>query len=580
MKNCGNIIFESNKEYSGDKQMNFVTKEPIHKGWSSDKKYCVTDENGTRYLLRVSDIAQHDTKQSEFNMMKQVASFGVPMCQPIEFGTCEDGVYSIQSWIDGEDAEQVLLSYSDTEQYVYGLEAGRILRKIHSIPAPATQEDWEIRFNRKMDYKIKKYNECPIKYENGQAFIDYINENRYLLKDRPQVYQHGDYHIGNMMIGRDGKLYIIDFNRNDFGDPWEEFNRIVWCAQVTPLFASGMVNGYFDDNVPMEFWKLLALYISSNTLSSVYWAIPFGQDEVNTMLNQAKEVLSWYDNMRNPVPTWYFKGYYLQYIDGVPFKLKSAFDFSFMKEFGTVFKIYDDQDSGNICFGTEKDGQRYFVKFAGAPTERYSGDPADAIARLKSTLPIYSELKHENLIDLIEAKEIGGGFAIVFKWADGDCMGRMYPAAHSRFMQLPIDARLTVFHDILYFFEYIVSQNYVAIDFYDGSIMYDFENDKTTICDIDSFRKQPCINDMGRMWGSSLFQSPEEYQIGAAIDEITNVYTLGATAFALFGEYNRTRDKWQLSDKLFEIATRAVSDDRIDRQQSIRQLIEEWEVAL
>ena len=103
------------------------------------------------------------------------------------------------------------------------------------------------------------------------------------------------------------------------------------------------------------------------------------------MLNQAKEVLSWYDNMRNPVPTWYFKGYYLQYIDGIPFKLKSTFDFSFMKEYGTVFKVYDDQDSGNICFGTEKDGQRYFVKFAGAPTEQYGGDPADAISRLDSS---------------------------------------------------------------------------------------------------------------------------------------------------------------------------------------------------
>ena len=199
--------------------MNFVTKEPINKGWSSDKKYCVTDENGTRYLLRVSDIAQHDTKQSEFNMMKQVASFGVPMCQPIEFGTCDEGVYSIQSWIDGDDAEEIMAAQSDTEQYVYGLEAGHILRKIHSIPAPDTQEDWEIRFNRKMDYKIKKYGECPIKYENGQAFIDYINENRHLLKDRPQVYQHGDYHIGNMMIDRNGKLHIIDFNRNDYGDP-------------------------------------------------------------------------------------------------------------------------------------------------------------------------------------------------------------------------------------------------------------------------------------------------------------------------------------------------------------------------
>ncbi|BDF44626.1 hypothetical protein CE91St56_17490 [Lachnospiraceae bacterium] len=79
--------------------------------------------------------------------------------------------------------------------------------------------------------------------------------------------------------------------------------------------------------------------------------------------------------------------------------------------------------------------------------------------------------------------------------------------------------------------------------------------------------------------GSSRFQSPVEYQLGADIDEITNVYTLGATAFALFDGYNRARDKWQLSDKLFEIATRAVSDDRTKRQQPIRQCTAEWEAA-
>ena len=557
--------------------MNFVTKEPINKGWSKDKKYFVTDENGNRYLLRVSDIAEYDKKQSEFNMMKQVASFGVPMCQPIEFGTSDEGVYSIQSWFDGDDAEEVIATLSDTEQYVYGLEAGRILKKIHSIPAPATQEDWEIRFNCKMDYKIKKYTECPLKYENGQAFIDYINEKRHLLKNRPQTYQHGDYHIGNMMIDRNGKLYIIDFNRNDYGDPWEDIKAITWDVEASQMFASGRINGYFDNDVPEEFWRIFALYISCGILSSLPWAIPFGEEQIQVMVNQAKEVLSWYNNMKNPVPTWYSKGYYLQYIDGIPFKLKSPFDFSFLSEYGRVFKVFDDQDSGNICFGTEKDGQRYFIKFAGAPTEQYNGDPADAIVRLKATLPVYSALKHKNLIELVEAKEIAGGFAMVFKWATGDCTGRMYPAAHRRFMLLPVDARLTVFRDILRFFEYIAVKNYVAIDFYDGSIMYDFENSKTTICDIDFFRKKPCINDMGRMWGSSLFQSPEEYQLGAVIDEVTNVYTIGATAFALFGEYNRTRDKWQLSDELFEVATRAVNDDRTKRQQSIRQLIDEWE---
>ena len=557
--------------------MNFVTKEPINKGWSKDKKYFVTDENGNRYLLRVSDIAEYDKKQSEFNMMKQVASFGVPMCQPIEFGTCDEGVYSIQSWFDGDDAEEVIATLSDTEQYVYGLEAGRILKKIHSIPAPATQEDWEIRFNCKMDYKIKKYTECPLKYENGQAFIDYINENRHLLKNRPQTYQHGDYHIGNMMIDRNGKLYIIDFNRNDYGDPWEDIKAITWDVEASQMFASGRINGYFDSDVPEEFWRIFALYISCGILSSLPWAIPFGEEQIQVMVNQAKEVLSWYNNMKNPVPTWYSKGYYLQYIDGIPFKLKSPFDFSFLSEYGRVFKVFDDQDSGNICFGIEKDGQRYFIKFAGAPTEQYNGDPADAIARLKATLPVYSDLKHKNLIELVEAKDIAGGFMMMFKWVDGDCMGRMYTAQHKKFMALSVQDKLKVFADILDFFEYIASQNYVAIDFYDGSIMYDFECGKTTICDIDFYRKQPCINDMGRMWGSSLFQSPEEYQLGAVIDEVTNVYTIGATAFALFGEYNRTRDKWQLSDELFEVATRAVNDDRTKRQQSIRQLIDEWE---
>lgn len=80
---------------------------------------------------------------------------------------------------------------------------------------------------------------------------------------------------------------------------------------------------------------------------------------------------------------------------------------------------------------------------------------------------------------------------------------------------------------------------------------------------------------MGRIWGSFCFQAPEKFQFGAAIDEITNVYTLGATAFALFGGYNRARDKWQLSDKLFTIATKAVKDDRSQRQQSIKHRLSE-----
>lgn len=285
--------------------MDYIKKELIEKGWSGDKKYCITNSNGEKYLLRISPIDQYERKKTEYHYMERMLELQIPMCFPIEFGVCDEGVYSIQSWIDGCDAESLADTLSNDEQYTYGYEAGRILKKIHSIPAPKESENWENYFNRKADRKIKLYEDCSMKYEQGQIFIDYVNSHRHLLAGRPISYQHGDYHVGNMMIGNDKKLYIIDFNRSDFGDPWEEFNRIVWCAEPMPYFARGMVDGYFNSNVPMEFWELLALYISSNTLSSLPWAIPFGEDEIKVMVDQANNILSWYDNMKNPVPSWY-----------------------------------------------------------------------------------------------------------------------------------------------------------------------------------------------------------------------------------------------------------------------------------
>ena len=285
---------------------NIISKTLIDKGWSGDLKYCAITADGQKYLLRISSIDRLERKRREYEKMSEVAQLGIPMCLPVEFGICDEGAYAIQCWIDGVDAEETIMAMDTDAQYRYGWDAGRILAKIHTLPAPVDAPNWENRFNAKIDRKIAMYENCELQYESGgDAFLDYLACNRHLLKDRPQSYQHGDYHIGNMMIDSNGVLTIIDFDRDDFGDPWEEFNRIVWCAEAAPAFASGMVDGYFDGNVPMDFWKLLALYICSNTLSSLPWAIPFGEKEIRVMRKQAAQVLEWYDGMKNVVPAWY-----------------------------------------------------------------------------------------------------------------------------------------------------------------------------------------------------------------------------------------------------------------------------------
>ena len=284
-----------------------VESTPIEKGWSSDRKYRVSTGDAQPYLLRIAPPERTERLWLSYTAMQKAASLEIPMCQPVEYGHCPEGTYALHSWIDGQDAESRIPALSLRQQYGYGLDAGRILRKIHTLPAPQNARPWAERFGAKIDRKLLAYAACPLQYDNGHLLVQYLEENRHLLTDRPQTFQHGDYHIGNMMLDQQGRLVVIDFDKVDHGDPWEEFNRIVWSAQASGYFATGMVDGYFDGPVPMEFWRLLAVYICSNTLGSLPWAIPFGAGEIAVMHRQAAQVLQWYQNMTQIVPTWYQK---------------------------------------------------------------------------------------------------------------------------------------------------------------------------------------------------------------------------------------------------------------------------------
>lgn len=249
---------------------------------------------------------QKKHRSTIFQFQQQVAQRDINICKPIEFVESDNEIYSVQSWVFGDDAQDIIPTLTPSQQYSYGCEAGAMLKEIHSITLAIQKEDWATRFNAKLDRKIKQYIECPIQFEKADNLIDYINKHRHLLVNRPQTFQHGDYHIGNMMI-ENNQIVIIDFERCDVGDPWEEFNRIVMTAPVSPLFASGMIDGYFDHDIPDVFWKLLALYIFSNTLSSIPWALQYGEHEVAIMQNQVKAWVNMFDNFTDPIPNWYVK---------------------------------------------------------------------------------------------------------------------------------------------------------------------------------------------------------------------------------------------------------------------------------
>jgi serine/threonine-protein kinase len=567
---------------------NFTKVEFINKGWSEDKKYYIETIDSQRLFLRISDITEYDRKKAEYDMMERVYTLGVLTPQPIDFGFCNDGksVYSLSCWLDGEDAEKVLPQLMETEQYILGIKAGELLRNIHSILAPADTEDWAVRFDRKVKYWLDKYNSKPeVHSETGEMIIKYLKDNCYILEARPQTFIHGDYNTENIMVMPNGKVGVIDFNINNtsYGDPWWDMDNMSWMPKMFPYFYTGQIRGYFNGDTPAEFWGVLTYYWAYDALAAL--TDPYGLNGIENGTEIVNNILKWTNHFQNSMPIWYIKDFHVQYIDGMPCKTTEPFDFSFLKKYGKVFKVFDEQGSGNISFGVENGEKKYFVKFAGAPKENYisnrdSGavDTISAIKMLKAAVPLYTELAHHTLIKFITAEDIGGGYAAVFEWEDAAGIEPYNSPDYFKFMKMPTEKKIRAFEDIMEFHAHIAAKGYVALDFYNGSILYDYDKEKVIICDIDLYQKSPFQN-VGNLGivGSAKYVSPEECAEDSIMDEITNVYTMGATAFALFALGDRSPWAWTLNKSLYNIAKKAVSDERSQRQQSIRQFIKEWE---
>jgi len=229
----------------------------------------------------------------------------------------------------------------------------------------------------------------------------------------------------------------------------------------------------------------------------------------------------------------------------------------------------------------EKEGKRYFLKFAGAkPFQANNQNVEDIIIALKMSVPKYKDLKHPLLINQIAVEEIGGGFLAIYDWFDGEGCGYMHPEMQKKFLALPNKEKLRVYEGILEFHAHVIERGYIAIDFNNGSTLYHFDNGNFAFCDIDFYAKQCQISGWSGIWGDPSFKSPEECRGYSIISEVSNVYTMGAIAFYLFAENDKaSRAKWTLNDALYEVAKKAISEQRSGRQQTIGKFIDEWNAA-
>lgn len=207
----------------------------------------------------------------------------------------------------------------------------------------------------------------------------------------------------------------------------------------------------------------------------------------------------------------------------------------FLESLGTVFARFDaeTQDSGNVSYGIRAGDTRYFIKTAGDPadTKAYL-DFAARVALLRTAVELARSVVHPALPTLHAVIESPGGPLLVYEWRAGELLSVRSPA-HERFRALPGTEILAALDTLYALHAELDAAGWVEGDFYDGAMMYDFPTHRLTVMDLDTYRRGPHRNDMGRMFGSDRFMAPEQHSLGAPIDTRTTAYVLARAALVL-----------------------------------------------
>ena len=253
---------------------------------------------------------------------------------------------------------------------------------------------------------------------------------------------------------------------------------------------------------------------------------------------------------------------------------------SYLCDVGQVFHTFRYQDSGTTSYGVLVDGQRCFVK---------PSDDPDIVESLRRAIHLHTTVQHPALPRLHNAFETPDGLALVYEWVPGEVLydpsstpeQRCHDPAHPgvRFRSLPVRDILRALNTIFEVHALLAEHGFVTSDFYDGCIIYDFDRGQTFLCDLDEYREGPFVLEMDRNYGSTRFMAPEEFQRGATIDQVTNVFNLGRAATVLLGDGTASLDAWTGSDAMREVVLRATNSERGRRYQSVPEFVQEWRLA-
>ncbi|WP_026828227.1 aminoglycoside phosphotransferase family protein [Exiguobacterium artemiae] len=273
--------------------------------YTDSPKYTACDESGLS-IIHTAPLGLFARKKREFELLRQLYQDGLPVPEPLNLNRIPpaDVCYSRYRFLTGSTIRNRLPLGRDIE-YRLGRETGRVLNRIHRYEVPP-RTTWAHRCRVKHNRYVALYQQEAIPLAGDQAILSFIERNIGWIADRPNRWQHDDIHLANLITDGEHLIGMIDFSNHDIGDPWHDFVKMgLFQVEESIPFAVGQVDGYFEGDVPEQFWDVYSVYLAMSCFSSIVWTNRHAPEEADQMRCRLERVISAHQRFERAVPDWY-----------------------------------------------------------------------------------------------------------------------------------------------------------------------------------------------------------------------------------------------------------------------------------
>ncbi|CAB4579363.1 unannotated protein [freshwater metagenome] len=197
------------------------------------------EADGEPLILQRQRAGDTRDMEVEASVLRAAAAAGVPVPHLLASGRFENGArYMIQSWVDGETIARKILrddDFASARDSLVG-QFATALAAVHSIPVddvpglPTT--DQVAQYRQSLDDLNAQLQQSHPAFELAFRWLE---ANRPASARRTVV--HGDFRLGNVMVGPEGLRAVLDWELAHIGDPMEDLG---WLCVRAWRFGSDL----------------------------------------------------------------------------------------------------------------------------------------------------------------------------------------------------------------------------------------------------------------------------------------------------------------------------------------------------